>query len=124
LFPRRSGLENGSALISYRTRPIAAPVDDTEESERSASVGVQLMRLIRRDVNRVKGCDPMLIRADAYPATPAHPDYDMAMPMALEAREAAGREFEIAQLESDRLAVLSNDHLARGAGEITAAMSA
>jgi hypothetical protein len=48
----------------------------------------------------------------------------MAMPMALEAREAAGREFEIAQLESDRLAVLSNDHLARGAGEITAAMSA
>ncbi len=76
-----------------------------------------------RDVNRIEGCYPMLISADAHPAAPAHPDHDMAMPMALEAREAAGREFEITQLEGDRLAVLPGDHLPRSAGELTAAMN-
>jgi len=82
------------------------------------------MGLIRADVGDIERREAMLLLAHPYPSASAHPDYHVAMAMTLEAGETAGLKLEVAQLESHWRAVLSDHHLARGAGKISAAKRA
>ncbi len=79
---------------------------------------------MRADIDGVERRDSMIPRANPYPSASAHADYDMTMAVTLEAGESAGLQLEIWQFESERLAALPGDHLARGTRKFTAAMRA